>query len=1158
MIKRVFLFTLLILFGLIGVSLSLLLLSQEGLRLSVQVADRFLPGQFTVDSVQGRLIDKFILDGFRYSDGPNFVSIDHIAFSWHPASLLQKELDINSLEVKGAYLIFPTENTNPPVAEEKFSLPSFTLSLSIKIKHAGVESFAVKTQEDTPATRVTSLIVENLAGEGSLIQIGKGEIASDLYRVGVYGQLHTGEVYSTSLNVDYSVKNSDLPALTGTGVLEGSLAEFTYEAHFLSPFIGTVNGTVHDPFGDLSWKGSILADQIILSHLNKEWPEVALTQLNTSGEGTLSSYSLQATTKAAYDSFHDIGIALNLTGDDTGLQVTGVKLRHEDTVMNGTGQLTWKDILTWRANFTGSHINPAIYDQRWPGSLNLETFISGQFNNGQIKAAIDLQQLGGELRGFPVIASGKIEMDGKDFAIDALSIQSSDSLLQASGKYADSLGIDFKLESSNLETLWPDISGSMEASGRIFGSRQQPEFQFDLSGDKIVLGETRIADVVVSGAGVLTAEGSVNASVTATDVSIAGTLLDTLAADISGTLQNHLLEGRINTSHVSTVFKLDGGYADKKWNGFIRDGAVQSDMVNNWQLQQPASMGLSATDAEIGKLCLAGVQSALVCVEGKYTDSGQWNVLADITALPVDLFRNMQTRYEEFGGVVSGTASVKGQGAEILGGGVDLSADNLSVNFDFAEDYSHEIVWQKNSLHAVFEGSSADVKINSMLQDGSSLTVEAVLNDFSLFPYSIEDARIQGSLHADIMDLQPLSAISYPDIEPSGIFKGDMEFSGKLLQPVFSGHARLEQGKMVLPAMGITVKDVEMKFDGKDNILRTEVTASSGSGTLHAEGDYALLAQDKGPVEIAVTGNNFELFNLPEARINVSPDLTMKISKQRGDLLGKILITEAYIYPENLGGTVSSSRDVVFVDDQAKKQEAVWPFYTNITLQAGENVQVKAWGLRGLIGGELQIIDQPEKIMIGEGSLNVREGTFSIYGRQLKIVRGRVLYSSSPLDNPGIDVRAENFASGVTTGIQVSGFLREPDISFYSTPAMEKDEIIRRLLMNTSLVGSTEDQGFLGSVASETGLDPFASAVQDVKERLRVDDVKIETGKKSDDLSLVIGTWMTPKLYISYGKNLLKESNNFNTRYVLGHGFSFETETGTTQSGFDFMYEINQ
>lgn len=1158
MIKKIALGGLLLFFGLIGAGLYVLLGSPEAIRLSVRAADRFLPGEFSVESISGRLVDQLVLEGFRYADGPNVVSIDRIAFSWLPASLWRKQLEIRSLEIEGVDLEFPTA-ADDPAADEIFSFPPFILPFSLKVAHGRVDALAITTADDEPATRIASIVVDELSGEGGLIRIGNCAIISDQYRIAVQGQLHTSEAVSTSLTVEYAINSEDLPPLAGNGVVTGSLDELAYEAHVLTPFIGTVKGVVSDLAGDLSWQGTLLTDQVIFSQLYKDWPEIVLTQLQVAGEGTRSSYSLQATTTAAYETFQDIAVAVTLNGDDNGLRITDAVLGHQDAVLNGEGQLDWQDMLTWQADFTGSRINPVLYDQRWPGSLNLEAFTSGRLDNGEVKAVLELRQLDGELRGYPVTAQGKLEVDGDNFTIDALSVQSSDSSLLASGRFGESVELDFKLESSNLETVWPGLSGSMKAGGQLGGSRQQPEFQFDLSGTDMVLGETRFAEVVASGVGVFTAEGSINASLSATDVTFSGMVLDTLTADLTGTLQDHFFGARITAPAASARFKFAGGYADAAWRGALTDVAVQSVRFNNWQLQQPASMVLSAGNAEIGKVCLVGVQSALVCIDGAYEQSGRWSAIADITALPVDLFKSMQDSFKELGGFVSGTASVEGQGAEILAGGLDLSADALSVRFDLGEEFSREIVWQKNTLHAALAGSTAEVLIHSILADGSSLTAEAAVNDLGTSPFSLDTAGIQGNLHFDILDLEPLSAITFPVIEPYGALKGELELSGRLLQPVLFGHARLEQGRMILPALGITVKDVEMKFEGKDNRLRMELKAASGDGTIHGESEYLFVAEGKKPpVELMITGDNFEIMNLPGAKINISPDLKMKISEEQGEVKGKILITKAAIFAKSFGGATSPSKDIVFVDDQAKKEEAAWPLFADITLMAGDNVRVNAFGLRGRVEGQLQITEQPTKTTIGVGGLDIREGTFSVYGRQLNIVKGRLLYSGNPLDNPGIDVRAENIAGSVTTGIQVSGFLREPDVSFYSTPPMEQDEIIRRLLMNTSLIGSAEDEGFLGSVAADTGMDPLAATVQDVKKSLRVDDIKIETGKTTDDLSLVIGTWLTPRLYVSYGKNLLKESGNFNTRYVLGHGFSMKTETGATQSGVDLMYEIDR
>lgn len=327
---------------------------------------------------------------------------------------------------------------------------------------------------------------------------------------------------------------------------------------------------------------------------------------------------------------------------------------------------------------------------------------------------------------------------------------------------------------------------------------------------------------------------------------------------------------------------------------------------------------------------------------------------------------------------------------------------------------------------------------------------------------------------------------------------------------------------------------------------------------MQAEGELAMEAGKADTLLLRIRGEQFEAVHLPELVLRVNPRLEMKLSRQEGEVHGALRITDGIIAPTSLAGSITPSRDVVFVHADNSSVMDKWPFSAVITVTVDEQVKVDAFGLKGGIKGELQLTDFPGKIVTGSGSLDIVNGTFTIYGRELQIKQGQLLFSGGPVDNPGVTVRAENTAQEVTTGIAVSGFLREPEITFYSDPPMEENEIVSRLLMNTTLVGSSEQEGgILGSMAARTGLEPITSTLQDFKQRLGVEDVRVETGKTSEDLSLVIGTWLTPSLYISYGKNLLKESGSFNTRYILGHGFTIETETGATESGADLKYEID-
>ncbi|MCL7487494.1 MAG: translocation/assembly module TamB domain-containing protein [Desulfobulbaceae bacterium] len=1223
------------------------------MKMAIRLADRFLPGQFSVESVQGRLVDHFVLEGFNYVDGSDVVSIDRVELSWNPASLWRKELAIESLLLKGVSLVVPAGEADDPGSEDT-PFPPFVLPLAITMENGAVDTLMVKTSEDTPIFQLSTLVAEDFSGKGSMIRVANFAVTAEQYRIGARGQLQTGQVYTARLDVDYSFNNDGLPIVSGKGVLNGSLDELAYEANIVTPFAATAKGVVSDLAGNLSWQGSLRANAINVSELSPEWPELMLTQFQASGEGTFSSYSLNAAALASFDQYRDIHIGVNLHGDADGLELTAARLDHGDMAVNINGQVGWKDTLAWQGKLVGSNIDPAVYDSRWPGLLNvevnasgrqtdkgltaaidlvdlagelkgypvqaggkmhvegdklvadsfiiqssdssvtlngyfgwkdrlawqaevvgrninpviydsrwpghleIEAYTSGQQTDKGVAAVIDLARLDGELRGFPLHGKGKVKVDDNDIDIDTLVVRSSDSVLRASGYIADTVDLSLEVEASDLNTVWPDLAGSMEAEARITGARQQPAFTFDISGDTVIQGETRVDSVHASGTGTLAPEGSLTASLAAAGVTVGGTLLETISLDVVGMLGDHSFEARVNSAASSFMFGFIGGYAERSWRGHISSGSIETGQMGDWQLQHSVPVALSAGMVDIDTFCLTGAQSALVCVEGKYEQSGHWSAAADITALPVDLFESMQNRFSELDGFLAGSADFQGQGSVITGGVLDLSTDELSLLLDFPEEYNREIVWRSNEVHAVLDGNDAEVNISSILQDGSSITAKAAITEIGIFPYAIETALVQGRVDVDLRDLQPVNALTFPAVEASGTLQGGLELRGRLARPDFLGTVGLGQGKMIVPALGITIRDVEMNMNSKERGVHLEVNATSGEGTMHAEGDYVFDREEASPLVLDIKGDGFEIVNLPDAKIRISPDLQMNVTKQRGMIQGDILVTEAYISTQKISGAVAPSRDIVFVDSQDGEQETAWPLHASITVAAGENVRVNAFGLRGKIEGRLKISEQPHKTATGDGDLEVREGTFTVYGRQLQIVKGRLLYSGNPLDNPGIEVRAENTSSGVTTGIEVSGFLREPDLAFYSTPPMEQDEIIRRLLLNTSLVGSSKEEGFLGSVASDAGMDPVASTFQDIKEGLHVDDVKIESGKAGDDLALVIGTWLSPRLYISYGKNLLKESGNFNTRYILGHGFFLETETGPTQSGADLMYEIDR
>jgi translocation and assembly module TamB len=417
---------------------------------------------------------------------------------------------------------------------------------------------------------------------------------------------------------------------------------------------------------------------------------------------------------------------------------------------------------------------------------------------------------------------------------------------------------------------------------------------------------------------------------------------------------------------------------------------------------------------------------------------------------------------------------------------------------------------------------------------------------------------MNGSIQFQIYDLSPLTALTDQKIYLSGALRGQFTINGTPATPLLNGQMELVNGQAEIPPLGITLAPILLKMTGDANGAQLLATAHSGKGYLRAESVLQFSQLTSGPHTIHLTGEDFKAAHLPGLDLDVSPDLLFLFGKQQTEVRGTLLIPQARITSIDIHNAIAPSGDMVVIDDEETPPATpTVPLLTNITVIAGKDVHINAYGLRGDIIGKLAVKGQPSRPLIGNGTLSVQNGSFTVYGRRLKIDLGRLLFTGGPLTNPGIELRSERKGEKVTTGMIVDGFLQRPEMHFYSSPAMEQAAIVANLLESTAVGGETrQETGFIGEAASKMGLGGMVPYLQNVKKLTMIDEIKLETGDDYDSFSLVFGSWLTPDFYVSYGKDLVKESGSFNTRYTLGQGFSFLTETGSSHSGGDIKYEF--
>jgi translocation and assembly module TamB len=192
------------------------------------------------------------------------------------------------------------------------------------------------------------------------------------------------------------------------------------------------------------------------------------------------------------------------------------------------------------------------------------------------------------------------------------------------------------------------------------------------------------------------------------------------------------------------------------------------------------------------------------------------------------------------------------------------------------------------------------------------------------------------------------------------------------------------------------------------------------------------------------------------------------------------------------------------------------------------------------------------------GELRINRGKFSAYGQSLTIERGRLLFASGPIDDPGLDIRATRRSGEVLAGVLARGSLKAPELTLFSEPAMSQTDALSYLVLGHAAdQAAGADAQLLYQAATSVGLVGGEFLAKKIGHAFGIQEVAIETGTKPEDTRLALGTYLSPRLYISYGIGLLEPVNTFRLRYTLSKRWQFQTESGTA-AGADLLYTIER
>ena len=824
--------------------------------------------------------------------------------------------------------------------------------------------------------------------------------------------------------------------------------------------------------------------------------------------------------------------------------------------IQGKGQLAWSPEPQWRADLQGDKLNPGLFNPEFPGNLALALHSTGRIHQSMPQAEVQLERLEGILRDYPIHAQGDLRLDNQTLQIRSLQARTGDNRVQASGSAGDKLALDWSLDAPQLQALWPGLNGVLKGSGRLTGSREAPRIQAKIDADGISYEKNRIgslhavSDLDLGGAQALSLD------LQARDLQAADRTWQSLKLAVTGSRDRHHVKLDLAGHQVAQAkLALEGGLSrELQWQGRLQQLQLDLPNLRNWRLATPVALSVGPKQQQVGQTCLVADQ-ARIC--GKF--SGQaaqgWQADLQTSRLPLELAQPWLSEAFQITGQMELKAAFNADAQGRILGNAQLHLPKGEFAFE-VNDAPQTLDFSGGSLESRIDPQGAHAELNLPLAGLGGIQGQVRLPGLQLPALQPEQQDLEGQLTAHVADLGLVSSLAPKLTNVSGRIDADFSLGGRLASPLVKGQAALQNGSLDIPEAGLELRELVMKVRAPDlRRLDLEGSVASGGELLTLEGNTELEPDQGFPTSLQIKGKNWLAVNIPQAQVRVSPDLKIESDRQRTTLNGEVKIPFARIRLRNLPkSAVSDSPDLVVVQDDDTQPAPLDPkIHSRLRIIFGDRVSFDGMGLRAKLTGNLLVVDEPGRPVTGSGRIGVTEGTYRAYGQDLTIERGYALFADSPVDNPGLDVRAIREVNDVTAGVRVSGTLKSPQLKVFSTPAMSETAALSYLLTGHA-PGESGGNVSLSAALQAAGASSLADSIG---QRIGLEELRVETGSGLEEASVVAGTYLSPRLYVQYVNELATRETKLRMRYDMTKKLQIQTESGTSQ-GVDIFYTIER
>ncbi|HMA12305.1 MAG TPA: translocation/assembly module TamB domain-containing protein, partial [Steroidobacteraceae bacterium] len=496
--------------------------------------------------------------------------------------------------------------------------------------------------------------------------------------------------------------------------------------------------------------------------------------------------------------------------------------------------------------------------------------------------------------------------------------------LELNGGLGAKRDLTFALDAEDLSLLDPDARGRLSARGRLAGTAGMPVVLFKARGSDFEWRGATLASLNADLDIDLAAGRRTQGQVDLAGLKFAGRTAQRVSLTLSGSTDAQHIVASVEAAPLRMALTANGLVEGGLWRGQISSMLVEDALNLALKLEAPAPLRFSTTEATLEGLCVKGVTERF-CGLATRSANGAWSTGFSATALPLRTLTAGLTQNIDYEGTINLAGDAAGAPGMPVTGNLRAQLSDAQLRHQLGNGREERMPLGSGSVNATASPDSFDAQVELDAGDAGHIRGQLAGQRNTA---DWRDHPIKGSLEASTTGLGLLDIYVGGIDRASGRLATKVNIGGTVGAPSIDGTLQLREAQIDVYQVNLSLR--QLSLDARFDAEALQLSGQTQVGEGHASFNGRLAWREREPYgTLHLEGENLRVVDVPEARIEASPNLDFKLEGRRIEANGEVRVPRGRLEPADLTNAVLASGDEVLVGAPRVEPSQRWTVISN-------------------------------------------------------------------------------------------------------------------------------------------------------------------------------------------------------------------------------------